>query len=94
MTNFSEEIWNNCLLDQDWSEMEECQTVDEMVEIFTDNVNKSRVHHTVVKVHSLNGHQYNGMVTVTEARININVGRMFRTDQKCPYLHAKTKVSF
>ena len=32
---------NETLENQDWSELENCNTVDEMVDIFTDNTNKA-----------------------------------------------------
>ena len=34
MQNFSEENWNKSLENKDWSGLEECNNVDEMVEIF------------------------------------------------------------
>ena len=41
LKNFSEAIWNETLKNQDWSKLENCNTVDEMVYIFTDNTNKA-----------------------------------------------------
>ena len=39
LRNFTEENWNNCLNNKDWRDLEDCNTVDEMVEIFTKNTN-------------------------------------------------------
>ena len=41
LKNFSEERWNEKLDMQDWSELEVCETVDEMVDIFSDNIIKA-----------------------------------------------------
>ena len=41
MKDFTEEKWNACLDNQDWSGLEECNTVEEMVDIFTTNTNKA-----------------------------------------------------
>ena len=38
LKNFSEAIWNETLKNQDWSKLENCNTVDEMVDIFTDKL--------------------------------------------------------
>ena len=35
--NYSEAGWNQWLENQDWSDFENCNTVDEMVDIFTAN---------------------------------------------------------
>ena len=41
LKNFSEERWNEKLDMQDWSELGDCETVDEMVDILSDNINKA-----------------------------------------------------
>ena len=41
LKNFSEEKWTNSLDNREWSGLEECSSVDEMVEIFTNNINES-----------------------------------------------------
>ena len=33
-----EEAWNISLENMDWSELENCSTVDEMVDVFTENI--------------------------------------------------------
>ena len=38
---FSKERWNECLASKDWSEIENCSNVDDMVEIFTTNVTEA-----------------------------------------------------
>ena len=37
LRNFSEERWNDCLSKKDWKELENCKTVDKMVDIFSKN---------------------------------------------------------
>ena len=41
LENFSEEVWNDCLDMQDWSGLENCESMDEMVDIFSININNA-----------------------------------------------------
>ena len=41
MKNFSEESWNQCLANKDWSKIDECTDVNEMVSIFTEKINEA-----------------------------------------------------
>ena len=38
MKNFLEETWNEALENKDWSELENCSNVDDMVDILTENI--------------------------------------------------------
>ena len=39
LKNFTDEAWNVSLENKNWSDLENCKTVDEMVDIFTENIN-------------------------------------------------------
>ena len=38
LRNFSKEKWNECLEKEDWSDLENCNSVDDMADIFTANI--------------------------------------------------------
>ena len=39
--NFTKDIWNEALEQEDWLDVDDCEDVNEMVRIFTDNVNRA-----------------------------------------------------
>ena len=36
--NFTKELWNNCLAQEDWLDVTECEEVNDMVEVFNQNI--------------------------------------------------------
>ena len=39
--NFTKELWNDCLSQQDWLDVSECEDVNGMVEVFNENIKKA-----------------------------------------------------
>ena len=63
---FSKERWNSCLASKDWSELDECEGVDEMVEIFTKNITEALDEVTPMKSFTIRSHHKFGLSEVAK----------------------------
>ena len=63
---FTKERWNVCLASKDWSELDDCDDVEEMVEIFTKNITDALDEITPFKTFTIRSHHKFGLSVVTK----------------------------
>ena len=63
---YTKDRWNKCLQEKDWSELDSCGNVDEMVEIFTRNITEALDEVTPIKTFKIRSHHKFGLSEVTK----------------------------
>ena len=63
---YTKDRWNKCLQEKDWSELDSCGNVDEMVEIFTRNITEALDEVTPIKTFKIRSHHKFGLSDVTK----------------------------
>ena len=66
MKNFSSEKWNKCIAEKNWKNLTNCNNVDEMVDIFSNNLNEALDEVAPFKTFTVRSHHKFGLSDETE----------------------------